>query len=407
MKLWDLYKGKDYHIEPTLNRIKEAADYVGNPQKSFPSVLVGGTNGKGSTCAFLERILREHGFKTGWFVSPHLVEERERWRINGSLMPEETLEDYVKDLKKVFERFDLTYFEAATLIALLYFKDQGVDVAVMEVGMGGRWDATKVSEAVVIGITNAERDHTRWLGKSVEEIAWEKLHLYRRGIPLVLGSSRYPLYTKALEMGLNGLICAGEDFTYGSELIDGRTYLTSYRFKDLHIEKVRLGLLGKWQADNAAMAITLARLFTDLDVKVVVKALEKTRWEGRMEILREDPLLVVDGSHNPYSVGKIAKEAIRLFGDVDFVFTGLKEKEWKLSLKILRRFTDKIILTEISHPRGEPIKELYEGAKVFGFKKIDVLENPTRVFSLENRVIALGSLYLVGEIKGALEKTVI
>jgi len=407
MKLWDLYKGKDYHIEPTLRRIQEAIDYVGNPQKSFPSILVGGTNGKGSTCAFLERILREHGLKTGWFVSPHLVEERERWRINGYLMPEETLKDYVRDLRRVFERFDLTYFEAATLIALLYFKDQGVDIAVMEVGMGGRWDATKVSDAVVVGVTNAERDHTRWLGENVEKIAWEKLHLYRREIPLVLGSSRYPLYAKALEMGLDNLICAGEDFTYGSELIDGRTYLTNYEFKDIFIENAKLGLLGKWQADNAAMAITLAKLFTDLDAEVIIRALEKTRWEGRMEILREDPLLVVDGSHNPYSVGRVVKGSLRLFGDVDFVFTGLKEKEWKLSMGVLRRFTDKIILTEVSHYRGESIKELYEGAKELGFREIEVLESPARVFSLESRAVALGSLYLVGEIKGALEKTVI
>jgi len=407
MKLWDLYKGRDYHIEPTLNRIKEAVDYVGNPQKKFPSILVGGTNGKGSTCAFLERILREHGFKTGWFVSPHLVDERERWRINGSLMPEETLEDYLKDLKGVFERFNLTYFEAATLIALLYFKEEGVDIAIMEVGLGGRWDATKVSEAVAVGITNAERDHTRWLGKTVETIAWEKLHLYREGIPLVLGSSKYPLYTKALEMGLDNLICAGEDFTYRSELIDGRTYLTNYEFKDLFIKNAKLGLLGKWQADNAAMAITLARFFTDPDVEVIIRALKKTRWEGRMEILREDPLLVVDGSHNPYSIGKVAKESLRLFKDVDFIFTGLREKEWKLSMSILRGFTDRIILTEVSHHRGESIKELYEGAEELGFRTIEVLENPARVFSLEKSAVALGSLYLVGEIKGALEKTVI
>lgn len=406
MKLWDLYRGRDYNIVPTLKRIKEAADYVGNPQKKFPAILVGGTNGKGSTSAFIERILRYHGLKTGWFISPHLISENERWRVNGRNIDDETLRSYVKDLRGVFERFSLTYFEAAVLIAILYFADSGVDVAVMEVGMGGRWDATKVCDAGVVVITNVERDHTRWLGRNVEEIAEDKLNLYVSGKPLVIGSSRYPLYTKALELGAEDLVVAGIDFTYSGSVKGLETFLEDYSFMDLHIDKVKLGLWGRWQVDNSAIGLTASRLFTELDPSTVRRSLEDTRWEGRMEILRRNPLLIVDGSHNPYAVAKVVKEVLKVF-DVNVLFTGLKDKEWELSLEIIRRYTDMVYLTQVSYHRGESVANLYRVAKDLGFKKVEVLRTPAEVWSLDENILALGSLYLVGEIKEARQHSVI
>ena len=407
MALWDLYKGRDYHIEPTLERIEKAAAYIGNPQKGFPAVLVGGTNGKGSTCAFLERIFRDHGLKTGWFVSPHLIDERERWRINGRLIEEDVLSWYVRDLKEVFERFDLTYFEAATLIAVAYFGDMGVDVAVVEVGMGGRWDATKVCEPAVIGITNVGRDHTKWLGDSVDKIAEDKLHLYREGIPMVLGSAKYPLYPIAVSRGISDLVVAGYDYTYHGSIREGRYVLESYTYKDLHLEDAPLGLLGKWQIDNAAMAITLAREFMDLDAGIIRESLSKTRWEGRMEILREDPILVVDGSHNPDAIGRVVKELRNSFRGMEILFTGLVGKDWELSMEVIRRYTDVIYLVQIQHYRGEPVNNLYRKAKDLKFRRIEVLNSAEDILLLEVPVCALGSLYLVGEIKKAVEKVVL
>jgi len=135
MYVYDFYKGKDYHIVPTLERIERAVDYLGL-KPSYASIQVGGTNGKGSTCAFISNLLQHHDYKVGWFVSPHLFDERERWRINGRKIPEERLSYLIKELKNVFERFELTYFEACTLLALRYFEEEGVDLAVFEVGMG-------------------------------------------------------------------------------------------------------------------------------------------------------------------------------------------------------------------------------------------------------------------------------
>ena len=406
MKLWDLYRGRDHRIIPTLRRIEEAVDYVGNPQREFPAVLVGGTNGKGSTCAFLESILRHHGLKTGWFVSPHLVYENERWRVNGEPIGDEDLSTYVKDLRSVFDRFSLTYFEAATLIALLYFKDQGVDIAVMEVGMGGRWDATKVCDPKVVAITNVERDHTRWLGRNVEEIAEDKIHLYVEGKPLVLGSSRYPLYTKAVEMGINELVVAGLDFTYWGEVRGASTILRRWEFGEVRLEDLNLGLWGKWQIDNASLALTISSLLVNTEVEKTRRALRETRWEGRMEVLRKDPLLVVDGSHNPYAIAKVVKEALRVL-PVSILFTGLKDKDWRTSMEIIRRHTDTIYLTQVNHHRGEPLKNLWTYAKDTGFRRIEVLRSPAEVWSLDVGILAVGSLYLVGEIKGSREHSVI
>ncbi|RUM31559.1 MAG: bifunctional folylpolyglutamate synthase/dihydrofolate synthase [Aquifex sp.] len=399
--LWELYKGKDFDVKPTLERIKKACDYIGNPQRDYPSILVGGTNGKGSSCAFTERILREHGFKTGWFVSPHLISENERWRINGKPIEEGVLKDYVKDLKKVFEKFSLTYFEAATLIAVKYFKDQGVDVAVFEVGMGGRWDATKVSDAIIRGITNVERDHTKWLGDNVEKIAEEKLGLYEEGKPLVLGSARYPLYTKALEMELKNLKVAGIDYEYYGRVERERTYLESYESENFKLRNAELSLWGKWQIDNASLAISLCSEFTEMKEEKVKEALKNTLWEGRMEVLRGEPILMVDASHNPYSVLKVVKLVKKYFPKVRVAYSSLQGKEWELTLKLLRNLLEEIYLLPIDYYRAESLDNLENFAKEIGFKtKVFTIEE---LLNFEEDLLVIGSIYLVGEVKKYLQ----
>jgi len=407
MTLWDLFRGKDHEIKPTLERIKKACNYIGDPQRKYPAIIVGGTNGKGSTCAFLERILREHGFKTGWFVSPHLVSERERWRINGELIEEQTLSDYVRDLRGVFERFELTYFEAAVLIAVRYFADQYIDVAVMEVGMGGRWDAVKVCDPAVILITNVQRDHTRWLGEDIWTIAGEKLALARERVPMVLGTHRFPLYPRALEEVRSDLYVAGYDFTYGGSLSPPKAVLLDYRFLDTEVDEAELGLIGRWQVDNGALAITGARIFTPLKTNRLKLALRKTRWEGRLEILRDNPLIVVDGAHNPDGIRRVMSEIDRIFPGIGVVYSGLEGKEWKRSLEIIRGFRDEIFLVQIRHHRGEDVREIAKEANALGFRSVKILNSSEEVWHLGRDVIVLGSLYLVGEVKSAGPFTVI
>lgn len=404
MYLYDLYKGKDYHIVPTLERIQKAVNYL-SLKPSYPSILVGGTNGKGSTCAFINSILKYHSYKVGWFISPHLFNERERWRIKDEKIPEETLTDLIRDLKPVFEKFYLTYFEACTLIALKYFEEEKVDIAVFEVGMGGRWDATRVCNPEVCVITNVQRDHIKWLGSNCESRAVEKLGIYREGKPLVLGSMRYPLYPKALELcRQEDLYVAGIDFfSYGR--IEGlKTIIDFYRDDSMDIRDLILGLWGKYQIDNASLAIKATSLLIKLEEGKLRRALKDTRWEGRMEIVREKPMLILDGAHNPDGVARVVKEVKSHIGSLVPVFTALKEKEWDLSLDYLKDLSDKLYLVPIKHHRGEDLQIVYQKAKEKGFKEINILKSSEDVLRLEEDIIVLGSLYLIGEVKELLER---
>ncbi len=402
--LWELYKGKDFDVKPTLERIRRACEYLGNPQNKYPSILVGGTNGKGSTCAFTESILRKHGLKTGWFISPHLISENERWRINAKEISEEKLKYYVKELKPLFEKFELTYFEAATLIAVKYFADEEVDVAVFEVGMGGRWDATKVSNPKVVAITNVERDHTRWLGKNVYEIAEDKLHLYREGVPLVLGSAKFPLYAKAREMNLKNLIVAGLDYEYYGEVNREGTTLKYYSYKDISFRNIKLSLFGKWQIDNASNAITLSKEFMGfLKEKKVKEALQTAKWEGRMEILRSKPLLMIDASHNPYAVAKVIKEVKKHFPEIRIAFSGLVGKEWQLSLEIISRYFREIFIIPINYYRAENPRNIMNYAKKLGLK-VDIISSEKAV-NFQKDILILGSIYLISDIKKCYSQT--
>lgn len=405
MHLYNLYKDRDYRIVPTLERIQKAVEFLKAKSPPYISFQVGGTNGKGSTCAFLERIFREHGYKTGWFVSPHLVDEEERWRINGEKISPDRLEYYVKELKNIFDRFELTYFEACTLIALEYFKDEKVDVAIFEVGMGGRWDATKVCNPSVCVITNVERDHTKWLGSDVESRAIEKLGIYKKGSPLILGSMKFPLYTKALELcDEKDLIVGGLDFFSYGKVNKDETVIDVYEWEDVYVTDATLGLWGKWQIGNASLAITASACLIKPDVKKLKEALRKTYWEGRMEIVRKNPLLILDGAHNTDSVKKIVKEVKRYIGKLTPVFTGLKEKEWRDSMSFLKDLSDRIYLVQIRHHRGEELPNLERHAKDIGFREVIALSSSEEVPYLEEDIIVLGSLYLVGEVKEALER---
>ncbi|WP_448587733.1 bifunctional folylpolyglutamate synthase/dihydrofolate synthase [Thermocrinis sp.] len=405
MTLYELYKGKDYSIVPTLDRIQKAVDYVGLSRLSYLSLLVGGTNGKGSTCAFSESILRHHGYKTGWFVSPHLHDEKERWRINGQKISEEKLRYYIDELKGIFERFELTYFEACTLIALMFFEDEKVDFAVFEVGMGGRWDATRMCKPIACAITNIQRDHVKWLGKTPEERAREKLGIYSPGKPLVIGSPRYPLYPLAMELCREeDLLVAGINFFAHGRVKGMQTWLEEFGSDFFHLKNARLGLWGKWQIDNASVAVALTSRVIELDQEKVRLALERTKWEGRMEIVREDPLLVLDGGHNPDGVKNVVIQLKAHGIKLTPVFTGLKEKEWRESMRFLRALSDKIYLVQISHHRGEDLSELLEEAKRLEFREILPLSSPCDALKIKEDLLVIGSLYMLGEIKACIER---
>ena len=408
MELWNLFRGLELNFTPTLERIENALRELGNPQNTYPSVLIGGTNGKGSVSAFLESLYRHHGLKTGRFVSPHLVDETERWRINNIPITEETLKGYIKRVKPLMEKHKLTYFESALLIATLLFKEEGVDIAVVEVGLGGRWDATKVHSPLATAITNVGLDHTKWLGETLEEIADDKTELIYPNTPVILGTDEEPLYSIAKKKAASRnspLIVANRDYTFKGEVEFPKTLLKDYRYKNFLLEESQLGLYGAKQVQNAAQALTIfletaPRLGIKPDLQKVRDALKNTRWEGRFEIVGETPLLVLDGAHNLHALRRTLEDLKTLPRFPFIVYGTMRDKDWKDQMALIRKYTDRIGLVEVNYHRSEELENLFAHAVELGFREIRTYKGVKEMLeSLEGDTAILGSLYLIGEVK--------
>ncbi len=408
MILWQLFKGLELNFTPTLERIKRAIKEVGNPQENYPAIIVGGTNGKGSTTAFLESLFRHHGLKTGRFVSPHLVDETERWRINNVPISEETLKGYVEEIKPLIERHKLTYFESAVLIAALLFRDEKVDIAIVEAGLGGRWDASKVFNPIATAITNVGLDHTRWLGETLEEIANDKTELIYPKTPVYLGTKQEPLYSIAKEKAASRkapLIVANRDYTFTGKVKFPKTYLVKYEYKNLILENVELGIYGEKQVENASLALTIfrdtsERLGLKPETEKVKEALKNTTWEGRFEIVREKPLLILDGAHNLHALGRTLEDLSTLPRFPFIVYSSMADKDWKEQLRLIRKYTDRIGLVKVNYHRAESLERLFETALELGFKRIHTYKSVGEMLkNLNEDTAILGSLYLIGEVK--------
>ncbi|WP_029522473.1 folylpolyglutamate synthase/dihydrofolate synthase family protein [Persephonella sp. KM09-Lau-8] len=401
MKLYKLFNKKVFNIEPGLERIKAALEEIGNPHQNYPSILISGTNGKGSTAAFLESILRHYSLKTGMFTSPHLVEENERWQTNRQNIPDDRLEEYIKQLKPVIEKHNLTYFEASTLLAFKYFSDEKIDIAVLEVGLGGRWDATNVVYPEVSVITNVSLDHTHLLGDTISKIASEKLGIARKDRPLVIGTEQLDLITQAIMKGIREIYHYPMGYTFKDK---GNSI--DYMFQDIVIKDVKPSLLGKRQFFNLSAAITAFILFArrnsiKIDIDLIKKAAENTYLPGRMQIISENPVIILDGAHNEEAIVETFREVSQLFPDkkIITIYSGMKDKEWKKILNLIRYKSAETIVTKIPVSRSITQEEIKDIEGVRFYPEIDKAIEKVRNTADKNSIILItGSLYLVGEV---------
>ncbi len=403
MKLYELFKKKVFHIDLGLDRVKKALKDLDNPQESFKSVLISGTNGKGSTSAFLESLLRHSDFKVGLFTSPHLIDERERWQINREYISQEELEIYINRIKPLIEKYNLTYFEASTVLAFLYFADKKVDFAVLEVGLGGRFDATNVVYPDISIITNVSFDHTHILGNTLEKIAFEKLGIGRKDRPLVIGSNQTELINQAKILGIGELYYLNRDFFYKS-YIEDLIQKVDYKFKNLSISGIEIKLLGDRQANNLATALTgyillMERLGKAIDLDLIKKAVFNTSWQGRMEIVSKNPLVIVDGAHNEDALQKSFKELKNLFQDKNIItfISFMKDKDFKKLMDIALKFSKDIFFVEMPFDRSLKSKELkryYPNIKTLSISDIQSYIHKDS----DNIFFITGSLYFVGEV---------
>ena len=357
-----------------LGRMEALLARVGNPHLAFKSVLIAGTKGKGSTAAFTESMLREGGYRTALYTSPHLHTFRERIRIGGACISEEEVSRLVDKLKPEFEAIEgLTAYEAITTLAFYAFAEAGVEAAVLEVGLGGRLDATNVSHPAVAVITSISYDHMQLLGDTLALIAREKAGIIKAGAQVV-SAPQVPEAMSMIEEVCEGrraqLIVVGEEeyrWQPGQMSLRGQAF-------ELGGERYWIPLLGRHQLANATTALAALDALerrTGLAVSLEARkeGLRNTSWPGRLEILSQHPHLIVDSAHNGDSASKLRASLEELFPGrrIIFVFGASGDHPFDHSLRELLPVAAHTYLTRSQHPRAAETLVLFETAAGLGF----------------------------------------
>lgn len=403
-----------------LERMVELLALRGNPHLKLKVIHIGGTNGKGSTIAFLKNMLEKMGLRVGVFSSPYLIHYTDQIAINGESIPEARLETLMADYRSLLEgehAHDLqgtTEFEIITAIAYDYFASERVDVAIMEVGMGGLLDSTNVCQPILTGITTIGLDHVALLGDSLEAIAEQKAGIIKQGVPLVTGNivpealvvidqiaeekqAARIFYGRDYQVSHHESIVTGEAFDYTSSIRQGR---------------FQTGLLGLHQIENAGMALALLDSYCQAtgrelpDNALVAQALEETSWPGRLEVVSREPLMILDGAHNPHAIKALLATLKERFTDYqkEILFTCIKTKALEEMLDLLETLPDnKITLTHFEDSRAtdeKVLKEMadsrnlnYQSWQEFLDKKLSENEEKKIV-----RIIT-GSLYFLAQVR--------
>ncbi|GAA6756420.1 folylpolyglutamate synthase/dihydrofolate synthase family protein [Thermus thalpophilus] len=384
---------------PGLERIRALLARLGHPEEAYPVALVGGTNGKGTTARALAAILEEAGFRVGLYTSPHLVDFRERIQVQGRPIPEEKLLALLAELRPHAERLEASFFEAATALALLHFAREGVEFAVLEVGLGGRLDATNAAEPVLSLVTNIGHDHLEVLGPTLRDVAREKAGIFRGGVPALTAARGEGLEELKLQAKARGtpLWVLGEDFRLEG-VAPTPTGLAFTLVLRGEVQAFQTPLLGPHQAENLALAAVGGRLL-GAGWEAIGRGLARAENPGRLERLRlGEKELILDGAHNPE--GALAlREALRFHGllPAAFVLAFTKGKAHAPMAEALRGLGP-VVLTRYASPRAEDpraLLPLFPGAAV----EEDPLRALERAWAWESRVVVAGSLYLVGEVK--------
>ncbi|CZC56074.1 folylpolyglutamate synthase/dihydrofolate synthase family protein [Streptococcus pneumoniae] len=407
-----------------LERMVELLALRGNPHLKLKVIHIGGTNGKGSTIAFLKNMLEKLGLRVGVFSSPYLIHYTDQISINGESIPEAKLETLMADYQSLLEGEvaanlqGTTEFEIITAIAYDYFASEQVDVAIMEVGMGGLLDSTNVCQPILTGITTIGLDHVALLGDTLEAIAEQKAGIIKQGMPLVTGriapealtvidriaegkDAPRLAYGTDYQVRHQESVVTGEVFDYTSAVRQGR-FQTS--------------LLGLYQIENAGMAIALLDTFCQEDGRELAsndflgQALEETSWPGRLEIVSRDPLMILDGAHNPHAIKALLVTLQERFADYhkEILFTCIKTKALEDMLDLLGAMPDtELTLTHFADSRATDESVLKEAAKSRNLSYQDwhdFLEQNVTDKKEEKQTVRIvtGSLYFLSQVRAYL-----
>lgn len=365
-----------------------------NPERAFPSIQIAGTNGKGSTAVMLDSMCRAAGIRTGLYTSPHLVSITERIQIAGKQISAEDFARHTTTVRDAAQRLlhsgQLealpTFFEHVTAIALLAFREAGIDLAILETGMGGRLDSTTAANASTVAITSIAMDHEQYLGSTIESIAGEKAAIIRPGVTAVIGKqdprALAVLLQRCEETGVQPILAMPP-----SELI-------------------RMGLRGRHQLENAAIAIAVAKSLS-ISHEAILSGLETASHPGRLELLSNEPDILLDGAHNPAGAEALRDYLVE-FGrrPLTIVFGAMSDKQLDRIGELLFPLADNLILTTIDNPRAASLETLETTATRFARGSVtksktitDASHAALRDTPPEGMICVTGSLYLIGEWK--------
>ncbi|MFM9129681.1 MAG: bifunctional folylpolyglutamate synthase/dihydrofolate synthase [Actinomycetes bacterium] len=411
-------------INPSLDRILMAMDLMGQPQNNFKTIHIAGTNGKTSTSRMIERLLRTLDLRTGLFISPHLIHPRERIEINGQIISDKRFQEifdeinpYLKIIDQKFVDAPMTFFEVLTAMGFLAFSDEPIDVLSLEVGMGGRWDSTNVVTPEVSVITAIGLDHQDFLGSSIKEIAFEKAGIIKENIPVVISKqvkeANLVLNEVALSRG-SQTIREGIEFDVlertvgvGGQQLNIATPFGNYQ--DLF-----LPLFGKFQASNAACALTAVETFLGkkLDLELVQDAFADFKSPARLQIVKRNPTILVDAAHNISGVQNTL-EAINetfKFDNKILIIGFMKDKDIDEMLDLLKGYAQDVILTQANSTRAITAQDLNNKVNLipsfsqnitWKSSSKNALEGAVEIAKSKNSstgIIVLGSIALAGEI---------
>jgi len=426
-----------FGIKLGLDNITALLRELGNPHQTFPSIHIAGSNGKGSTAAFLSFILRESGLRTGLYTSPHLIDFSERIQINGQPIPMERIVSLTKKIRIHVaemerrgrfrpeggssrlpvgmdpEKATVTFFEFTTAMMFLYFQEEKVDFAVIETGLGGRLDATNVVDPVAALITSISKEHSQYLGESLLDIAREKAGIIKPGRPLLTSATQsriVALFQKRCgEVGAPILIW-GKDF----EAKERNPGIIHFRGRKHHWTNLRLGLPGGHQIRNAGLALgaveVLAAAGFRIDEKAIREGLAETRWPGRLELIEKNRRILLDGAHNPEATG-ILRKALdegyprnRLF----LVLGIMADKNIPAMMADIVPLADSLYLTRARNERAASLNLLEAESSSYEkpcqkFTSVEeALTQALNQAGKEDLIVVAGSLYIVGEARAYL-----
>ena len=404
---------------PGLSRIKRLLELLGNPQKQIKAIHIAGTNGKGSVTAIVSSILKEGGYKVGTYISPHLHSITERYLVNGVRIEEEVFAAYVSIIKDNIQRMVNadeempSQFEALTALAFLYFKDANIDIGVIEVGLGGRYDATNVLDSLISIITSISYDHMSILGDTIEKIAYEKAGIIKKQQTTILYPQRYAAAEEVIEaicMEQNSMLVKVNDKDVVQKNFGLEAQIMDYCTNGKCYADIQLPLLGDHQLLNAAVAIRttveLGELGYHISESHIKKGIKNVKWPGRLSVINSDPLIVIDGAHNEDGVNALVGALKKYFHDKDIILVMgmLRDKNHKVSIETLGPMARKLIATEPASDRALSAAELAEEAKEFCREVYTVpsiaqaIETAKDIVEDNSIIVICGSLYLVGEV---------